>query len=77
MSIKESAMEPVNQKPTLWQVIKSMLAAMFGVQSDQVYRRDFEKGNPWAYIVVGIVITVVFVLTLVLVVKWVLAGVKS
>jgi len=68
-------MEPANEKPTLWQVIKSVLAALFGVQSSQVYRRDFEKGNPWAYIVVGLVITVVFVLTLVVVVKWVLAGV--
>ncbi len=62
-------------KPTLWQVVKSVLGAMLGVQSSQVRERDFTKGNPWVYIVVGIIATVLFVLTLVGIVKWVLAGV--
>ena len=64
-------------KPTLWQVIKSVLAAFFGVQSSTARERDFTKGNPWAYIIVGLVAVTLFVLTLVVVVKLVLSGVRK
>ena len=67
--------EPSEKKPSLWQVIYSVLGAMFGVQSSKVHERDFSKGSPVAYIVVGIVITVLFVLTLVGVVRWVMSGI--
>lgn len=60
------------QKPTLWEVIKSVLAAMFGVQSNKTRERDFQHGNPIAFIVVGIVIGILFVLALVAVVQMVL-----
>ena len=60
---------------SLWQVIQSVLGAMFGVQSSAVHKRDFTRGNPWAYIVVGIIATVLFVLTLWGIVRWILAGV--
>lgn len=62
-------------KPTLWQVIKSVLGAFFGVQSSKVRERDFTKGNPWAYIVVGLIAVTLFVLMLVGIVKLVLSGV--
>ncbi len=66
--------EPDEKKPTLWQVIQSVLASFLGVQSASAHQRDFTKGNPWAYILIGIVATVLFVLALVGVVRWVLAG---
>ena len=66
---------PSEKKPTLWQVIKSVLGAMLGVQSSKVRERDFTKGNPWAFIIVGLVFTILFVLTIYGVVRWVLAGV--
>jgi hypothetical protein len=62
-------------KPTLWQVIKSVLGAFFGVQSSKVRERDFTKGNPWAYIIVGLIAVTLFVLMLVGIVKLVLSGV--
>ncbi|MBI2792555.1 MAG: DUF2970 domain-containing protein [Gammaproteobacteria bacterium] len=62
-------------KPTLWQVIKSVLGAFFGVQSSKVRERDFTKGNPWAYIIVGLIGVTLFVLMLVGIVKLVLSGV--
>lgn len=49
-------------KPTLWQVIKSVLAAMFGVQSAKNRERDFNRGNPWIFIIVGLVAVMLFVL---------------
>lgn len=61
-----------SQKPTFWQVVLSILAAAFGVQSQQARMRDFTHGNPAAYIVGGIVFTALFVILLVLIVKFAL-----
>jgi hypothetical protein len=54
-------------RPTIWQVIKSVLAAAIGVQTEQARVRDFTHGSPAVFIVAGIVFTVLFVLVLVLV----------
>lgn len=61
-------------KPTLWQIIKSVLAALFGVQGSQQRERDFTHGNPWIFIIVGIVLVILFVLILLGIVQWVIAG---
>ncbi|QTF91200.1 DUF2970 domain-containing protein [Halomonas sp. BM-2019] len=45
----------------MWQVVKSVLAAFFGVQREQQRRKDFEQGNPAAFIVVGILLALVLV----------------
>jgi hypothetical protein len=45
------------QKPSLIAVIKSILAAAIGVQSDKNRTRDFEQGNPLVFIIGGIVFT--------------------
>ncbi len=50
--------------PTIWQVIHSVLAAMFGVQSSKARARDFTSGKPQHYIVVGLAFTLLFVLVL-------------
>ena len=71
---------PTNQsprKPTLWQVVSSVLGAFFGVQSDKTRERDFTQGNPWAYIVVGLVAVILFVLAIYAVVRIVLATAVS
>lgn len=61
------------KKPTLWQVIMSVLAAIFGVQSAKARDRDFTHGNPVIFIVVGIIVVTLFVLTLYLLVQWIIA----
>jgi len=63
------------KKPTLWQMTKSVLAAFFGVQSSKVRERDFSKGNPLHFIIIGIVATTIFVLVVYGVVRLVLATV--
>lgn len=50
----------------------SILAAAFGVQTQRARVRDFTQGNPTAYIIGGIVFTVTFVLTLMLIVRFAL-----
>ena len=49
------------KKPGIVQVIGSVLAAGLGVQSSKNRTRDFEKGNPTAFIVTGLIFTVLFI----------------
>lgn len=56
-------------KPSFWQICVSILAAMFGVQSEKSRARDFTQGNPWPYIAIGIAFIVVFVIAISLVVR--------
>ncbi|ABC29342.1 conserved hypothetical protein [Hahella chejuensis KCTC 2396] len=63
------------QKPSLWQLVVSVLGAAFGVQSSKTRERDFKQADPKAYIIGGIVFGVLFVLTLALIVKLVLSNV--
>lgn len=58
--------------PTLWQMLHSVLAAAFGVQSGKNRARDFSQGKPCHFIALGLLFTLVFVLLLVGVVKLVL-----
>ena len=43
-------------------VLGSVLASMFGVQSNRRREEDFTHGKPSKYIVVGLLVTVVFML---------------
>lgn len=61
-----------DRRPTFWQVVLSVLAAAFGVQSLKARERDFTYGNPAAYLIGGAVFTIVFILVLVAIVKLVL-----
>ncbi len=59
-------------KPTIAQVIKSVLAAAIGVQSDGNRQKDFEQGSLSTYVIAGVIFTVLFVCGLVFLVSTVL-----
>ncbi|MDC9729376.1 MAG: DUF2970 domain-containing protein [Methyloprofundus sp.] len=59
-------------KPALKQVIQSVLAAAIGVQTKENQARDFEGGSLSSYIFVGIIAVVLFILTLVTIVSFIL-----
>ena len=61
-----------NKPPTFWQMLHSVMAAALGVQSDKNRARDFTHGKPSHFIVLGIVFTVIFALTLLGIVQLVL-----
>ena len=67
---------PPDERPsmTLWQVIKSTLAAAFGVQTEAARQRDFTRGSPAVFIIAGLVFTAVFVVLLLVIVNVVLSG---
>lgn len=60
-------------KVSLWEVVKSVGASMFGVQSSAARERDFRHGKPSQYIIVGLIATVLFIFVVVGVVKLVLS----
>lgn len=64
--------DQASQAPTLQQTIASVLASFLGVQSSKNRERDFKHGKAGVFIAVGVVMTVLFVLTIVVVVKLVL-----
>ncbi len=59
-------------KPTILQIIKSVLSAYIGVQSEANRQQDFSQGSMKAYIIAGIVFTVLFVGVIIFVVSVVL-----
>jgi hypothetical protein len=60
-------------KPTFVDVVKSVLASFFGVQSDKNRERDFQQGSPAQFIVVGLVLTILFIVGMIVIVKIILA----
>ena len=61
---------------TLWQLIGSAVAAAIGVQSSENRKRDFSRGKPSQFIVIGVLFTVLFVLVMIGVVNLVLSTVS-
>ena len=51
-----------DKAPSIFSVFGSVLASAFGVQSSRKREQDFTHGKPSHYIVIGLVMTVVFVL---------------
>ncbi len=59
-----------SKKSTPLQVIVSVLAALFGVQSDNNRQHDFKQSSPWPFIVVGIVIIGAMIMAIIAVAQW-------
>lgn len=64
--------DPDNQGPGFWQMLHSVMAAAFGVQSAKNRTRDFTHGKPVQFLLLGLLFTGVFALTLFAIVKLVL-----
>lgn len=55
--------QPSNRRrQSLGSVIGSVFASMFGVQSSKKHEEDFAKGSVGAYLAMGLIATVVFIL---------------
>ncbi len=62
------------KSPGILKVLQSVLAGAIGVQSNKRREEDFSGHSPLPYIIAGIIFTAGFVVTLVIVVKLVLAS---
>jgi hypothetical protein len=53
--------EKDTQKPSITQVMASVLASFFGVQSSKNKERDFQHGNYRVFAIMGIAVTAGFI----------------
>lgn len=74
MTRTDSDRDEERKKPTLLQVIGSVLAAGFGVQSSKNRERDFKHGRAAVFITAGIVFTLLFIGAVYGIVSMVLSG---
>lgn len=65
--------KPNDKAPNILQVIGSVLAAFVGIQNKKNKERDFKHGNHKVFIAVGIIMTLVFLISVLTVVQLVLA----
>lgn len=56
-------------KPSVWQVFKSVLSAVVGVQSEKNRQQDFQATSVWPFFIGGIIFTACFVIGLILLVR--------
>ena len=54
---------PQARRQSLARVVGSVFASMFGVQSSRKHQEDFVHGKASTYIAVGLIATILFVLT--------------
>ncbi len=72
MNDKKQPDENHDRPLSLWEMLQSVLAAALGVQSGKRRARDFSRGKPSHFIILGVLFTLIFVLVIVAVVKLVL-----
>lgn len=65
---KDSEQSPL----TLREMLQSILAAALGVQSGKNRSRDFSRGKPSHFILLGVLFTALFVIVLLVTVKLIL-----
>ncbi|SIQ78980.1 DUF2970 domain-containing protein [Marinobacterium stanieri] len=63
----------MSDKPTFWQTLMSVLASFLGVQSERNRQRDFRTGRPLHYILTGLLMAALFVIVVILLVRWALS----
>ena len=67
-------MADCNEKPlSTWEVMGSLLASAFGVQSEKARERDFHRGKIHQFVIAAIVFTLVFILSIYGIVQLVLS----
>lgn len=64
--------EEENKPLTLWEMLQSVLSAALGVQSGKNRSRDFSRGKPSHFILLGVLFTALFVIVLLVTVKLIL-----
>ena len=72
---EDSAETAAAQGLSFWQMLGSVMAAAFGVQSKKNRERDFSQGKPIHFIMLGIGFTVAFVLIMTFIVQVILRNV--
>ena len=63
---------------TLWQTVRAVAWSFFGVRRAADYERDVQRLNPLHVVIAGVAGAIIFVIVLLVLVKWVIgSGVAS
>jgi hypothetical protein len=66
--------EAASRKGSFLQTVKAVAWSFFGVRKSADHRKDLEQLNPVHVIVIGLLAGLLFVVALVLIVRWVVAS---
>jgi len=78
MRFNQNLFDPPSKKPNAWQVLISVLGAIFGVQSSKVRQRDFMHGQPWwVYFITGLSVVSLMIFVLIQIVHHILGAAGS
>jgi hypothetical protein len=72
LTMSDQDKDPQQAPLTLREMLQSVLAAALGVQSGKNRSRDFSRGKPSHFILLGVLFTALFVIVLLAAVKLVL-----
>jgi len=72
--VSDDLRQAAQRKGSFWQTVKAVGWSFFGVRKASGYEEDVAKINPVHVIVAGVLAAVLFVLGLVVLVKWVVAS---
>jgi hypothetical protein len=72
LTMSDQDKDPQQAPLTLREMLQSVLAAALGVQSGKNRSRDFSRGKPSHFILLGVIFTALFVIVLLAAVKLVL-----
>jgi hypothetical protein len=64
---------PTERKGSIWQTTKAVAWSFLGVRKNREFQDDIGRLNPFHIIAVGIVGALIFVLSLIALVNWVVA----
>lgn len=64
-------------KLSIFQVVMSVIASFFGVQSDAKRERDFARGRVGQFVFVGILLTLIFIIFVWLMVQFAMQAVAT
>ena len=67
-------MQPERRKLNFFQTLKAVLWAMFGVRKSQGWQDDVARLNPVYVILTGVLFGIVFVVSLVFLVQWIVSS---
>lgn len=56
----------------LWEVFQGILAMLIGVQSEKSFQRQFKHGKLHQFIIVGMIMTIIFIVHIILLVRFAL-----
>ncbi|MCG9695358.1 DUF2970 domain-containing protein [Shewanella sp. Isolate11] len=62
-----------SKRPSIIQLLLSTLAAFFGVQSQNNRHKDFQSTSPLPFIIMGIALAILLIISLIMIVNLVLS----